>query len=94
MPGPACLGHPYNPLESADRIDREFFTDTYRLKVRSKKRGDTDFVPAVVRIAGDLIEDCLHVKHVVALDVIEAGGPAIVRRRISSASVESECVAT
>jgi hypothetical protein len=69
-------------LEPGHGVDRQLLTDADGLKVRAEQRRDADLVRAVVGEAVDLIDHGLNVERVIALDVIEAIGPSVIRRRV------------
>src|SRR6185437_2056889 len=69
-------------LGTGDRIGRQFLTDTDSLEVGTEQCRHTHPLRAVMIVAVDLVEHRLNVQRVVALDVIEAVGPTVVRRRI------------
>ena len=61
-----------------DRAVLQFLADADGLIVEAEKRGDCRALRAIVREAVDLVDHSLHVEQVVALDVAEVGGPAVV----------------
>jgi hypothetical protein len=69
-------------VNSGDGINGQLFADAYRLKIRAEQSRDADLGGAIMVIAIDLIDDRSNVKRVVALDVVEARGPAVIRRGI------------
>src|SRR5580704_17760346 len=64
------------------RTFRQLFANADSLVIESKHSGHADLLGTVVRITVNLVNDGLNVELVVALDVAEVGGPAIVERGI------------
>lgn len=58
----------------------QLLANTYRLEIRAKNGGNTGLFGAIVVEAVNLVEDRLNVERIVAFDIAEVGGPAVVWR--------------
>ena len=82
------LARPCEGVSKNIRIarDLEFLADANGLEVGAEDGRYADFLRSVMRVAVNLVDDRLDVEHVVALDILEVGGPAVVGCEIGKAA--------